>query len=296
MKPGYQIRKDKDSMLIPGQCASTIPILMYHSISSSSNPKFAQFAVSATIFERQISYLSRQHYTPMTVTQLVQARAQNGRHLPERPVVITFDDGFADFFTTALPILKKYAFPATLYISTAFIDGTSRWLRREREMTRPMLTWVQVAEISAQGIECGAHTHTHPQLDIVSSSQAKKEIEYSKKLLEDHLGKEVVSFAYPFGYHTSRVQQFVQEAGFYSACAVKYALSTEHDNPFSLARLLAENMSEEAFAARLTGRGQATETTLYHARRLAWRLARRGSMAIERRFFKSQVEKPAWQE
>lgn len=271
------------------QPVKKIPILMYHSISCSAHPKFQQMTVRPEIFDKQMSYLVEHKYTPLTVTQFMRLRSQGLEHLPARPVVITFDDGFADFFSEALPVLKKYALPATLYISTAFIGGTGRWLRREKETARPMLNWQQVREIHAQGIECGAHTHTHPQLDTVTLGRAKKEIEYSKKLLEDQLGEAVESFAYPFGYHTARVLRLVQEAGFRSACAVRYALSTENDHPFSLSRLMAENMSEEAFAGLLAGQGATPDTRIYtlyaRARRFGWRQFRRGSNAIEHLFW-----------
>ena len=87
--------------------------------------------------------------------------------LPERPVVLTFDDGFADFFTEALPILQLYNFTATLYVTTGFIGSTSCWMQREGESTRLMLTWDQVSAMSASDIECGGHSHWHRQLDIL---------------------------------------------------------------------------------------------------------------------------------
>src|SRR5579859_480467 len=147
-----------------------------------------------------MAYLNQHRYTPITVTQFAAALLQKDPRLPRRPVVLTFDDGFADFYTEALPILKRYAFPATLYVATAFINGTSRWLQREGEMARPMLTWEQLSEISASGIECGGHSHSHPQLDTLSQAEAYREIAQSKSLLEHHLGQNVSSFAYPFGY------------------------------------------------------------------------------------------------
>ena len=269
------------------QSAKHIPILMYHSISDSSNPKFKRMTVLPALFERQMAYLFAQHYTPLTVTQLMQTRTEKEQHLPERPVIITFDDGFADFFTIALPILKKYAFSATLYISTAFVNGQSRWMHRENETTRSMLTWEQIREIHASGIECGAHTHTHPQLDILSSMKSQQEIAQSKQILEDHLEREILSFAYPYGYHTTRVQRQVRQLGFRSACAVKYAMSTEHDDLFALPRLIVENMSDEAFIALLTRHKpipDAPMPRLYtQMRRFGWRQVRRGSLAIERR-------------
>src|SRR6266705_5479419 len=176
------------------QSEKKIPILMYHSIADSSTPGFKPFVVPPAQFAEQIAYLHENNYTPITVTQLMRARLQNAFVLPERPVVITFDDGFADFFTDALPALNQYNFTATLYISTAFIEGTSSWLSDIEEGERPMLTWAQVAEINASGIECGAHTHTHPQLDTLPPAKAQVEIATSKKILEDHLGQEVLSF------------------------------------------------------------------------------------------------------
>jgi peptidoglycan/xylan/chitin deacetylase (PgdA/CDA1 family) len=265
-----------------------VPILMYHSLSCSSNARFKQFAVPPTRFAEQIAYLYDHKYTPITVTQLMQARSQNENALPERPVVLTFDDGLADFLT-ALPVLQRYHFPATLYIATAFIGGTSRWLERERESWRPMLTWQQVSEVSASGIECGAHTHSHPQLDTLTVARAKEEIERSKKLLEDHLGQEVLSFAYPFGYFTTRIRQLVREAGFHSSCAVRHAMSVENDNPFSLARLMVSGgMNQEEFAALLTGHGTSPARAIYtlyaRSRTPVWQLIRRNLAMMRRRF------------
>lgn len=257
-----------------------VPILMYHSISCNASSRFRQFTVSPASFAEQMAYLHQHGYAPMTITQYVGVRSQGGTALPERPVVLTFDDGFADFFTDALPVLKKYNFTATLYVSTAFIDGVSRWLRHERETTRLMLTWEQLTEISSSGIECGAHSHSHPQLDVLSRRVARDEILQSKRLLEDHLGRQVFSFAYPYGYYTAQVRQFVREAGYTSACAVKHALSSRADDPLSLARLLVSADSTiDEFAASLTGRSSSPATAAYkiyaRARTPLWQLVRR---------------------
>lgn len=276
-----------------------IPILMYHSISCCSSPKFAPFVVSPVAFAQQMAYLSDHHYTPVTVTQLLDDRSQQRETFPERPVVLTFDDGFADFFIEALPVLKKYHFPATLYLVTSCIGQTSRWLKLEKETTRPVLTWSQVQECSANGIECGAHTHTHPKLDTLDLARARNEIEQSKKLLEDHLSQTIRSFAYPFGYFTEPLKQLVQEIGLNSACAVRHTLSSSWDDPFSLARVMVHGyMNTKTFAALLGDRAIsplfAAHTRYIRARTPVWQLIRRNGSAIRRLLYRRQkVEHPS---
>ena len=270
--------------MLSNSAKGTIPILMYHSISQHATPKFKPFAVSPVKFAEQMAYLHRHAFTPITVTQLAQALSQVGTPLPERPVVITFDDGFADFFTEALPVLMRYNFTATLYVTTGFINGTSGWLRHEGEASRPMLTWQQLAEICAQGIECGSHSHSHPQLDTLPLPVAIHEIVQSKKLIEEHLGVAVTSFAYPFGYYTIALQKQVQAAGYTSACAVKFALSSPSTDPFALARLMIEaDTTIEDFAALLHRGSSSVARTMYiHARTPVWQVMRRSSAAVKR--------------
>lgn len=264
-----------------------VPILMYHSISDHATPKFKQFTVSPALFADHMAYLHQHAYTPITITQFVDALSQNNAlspALPERPVILTFDDGFADFYTEALPVLKGYGFAATLYVATAFINGTSRWLRGAGESTRPMLTWDWLSEISASGIECGAHSHHHPQLDTLPYSQAQYEIVQSKRLLEQHLGRAVSSFAYPFGYHTAAIRRQVREAGYTSACAVKYEMSSQTSDLFALGRLTVKaGTSVEALAGLLGIRGPLVVSTMYvRARTSAWQLVRRSSALVTR--------------
>jgi peptidoglycan/xylan/chitin deacetylase (PgdA/CDA1 family) len=255
-------------MVIPPTVTKKIPILMYHSISSFASPRFRPNIVTPEAFEDQLTYLEESGYNSVTVSQFVQAMGKGGCTLPPRPVLLTFDDGYADFYTEALPALRCHGFIATLYVATGYVGGTSRWLRTIEETTRPMLTWTQLAEINANGIECGAHSHTHLPLDILPLDAADEEIVRSKKLLEEHLGQLVSSFAYPYGYYSDRVQQIVRETGFTSACAVRLAMSSLLDNPYALARLaIRPDTSVHALATALsTGRGPLVASPVERAR------------------------------
>jgi peptidoglycan/xylan/chitin deacetylase (PgdA/CDA1 family) len=266
---------------------NTVPILMYHSISSVATPKFRQFAVSPEAFGEQMAYLHQQGFTPVTVTRFIRARSRGAFAPGERPVILTFDDGFADFYTDAFPILRQYNFTATLYVTTAFVEGASRWLRREGETSRRMVSWRQLSEIVMGGIECGAHTHTHPQLDTLSAPAARNEMARSKALLEEHLGQEVSSFAYPYGYQTARLRQLARETGYTSACAVRHAKSSLNDDAFCLARLMVHARTDlNMFAALLSDAHisplSAAHTIYLRARTPAWQFARRSTASVTR--------------
>ncbi len=249
-----------------------VPILLYHSISSQPSPRFRKFTISPGLFAEHMLYLKQHDYTPITVTQLAKAIAKTEPALPLQPVILTFDDGFADFYTEALPVLNQYGFPATLYIPTSFVGAANRWLKRNGEAARPMLDWDQLAEISDSGIECGAHSHTHPQLDTLRETCARDEIIRCKTILEEKLGREVASFAYPYGFYTAAVRQMVHRAGYSSACAVRYASSSLADDPFALARFpITSDTKVDDFAALVTGPSPSVAMTFWWARSSVWR-------------------------
>jgi peptidoglycan/xylan/chitin deacetylase (PgdA/CDA1 family) len=261
--------------MVTGTKTQKIPILMYHSISEHASEKFRPFTLSPALLGEQLAYLREHGYTPITVSQFIAAQHTH-QAMPERPVILTFDDGFADFFSEALPVLQQYHFPATLYIATAYVNGTSQWLKRSGESSRRMLTWEQVREISACGIECGAHSHHHLQLDTLSYMEAYEEICSSKQLLEMQLEKPVLSFAYPHGYHSMAVKQIVRSSGFTSACTVKYTMSSTASDPFALPRLfVSADTNVEKLEALLVKSIPSPVATIYgNAKAPLWRLVR----------------------
>ena len=215
-----------------------LPILLYHSISAEASPRYQRWAVPPAVFADHLTYLKQQGYTPLTVHRWIRMLADPTIAPPLRPILLTFDDGLADFYEGALPLLTERGYPATLFVTTGWVGKTARWLQSVGEPDRPMLTWRQIIEIDASGIECGAHSVTHPQLDILPVADARREIFDSQRTLADHLGHDIPSFAYPHGYYNPHVHYLVAEAGYSAACAVKNAFSSPADDPLALARLV----------------------------------------------------------
>jgi peptidoglycan/xylan/chitin deacetylase (PgdA/CDA1 family) len=150
---------------------------------------------------------------------------------------LTFDDGFLDFYTTALPILQQHDATASLFIPTRYLSGTSLWLESLGERQRPLISRAQLVEIANTGVDCGAHTHSHCHLDTVGQTQGRRELTQSKEILEQIIGKPVTTFAYPYGHHHAQARQWVMDAGFQAACAVRNAISHTDDDLFALARI-----------------------------------------------------------
>ena len=222
-----------------------IPILNYHSISSGGTNLFLKFTLHPDTFKQHMKLISNQGYTPITVGGYAQL-VKSSSLLPDKPVILTFDDGFADFYSAAFPILQEYNFPATLFVVTDHIDGTSRWLKGVGEETRTMLSWSQLSEIQKAGIEIGSHSATHIHLDTAKPEISRHEIICPKDKLEQKLGCSVHSMAYPYGHYTKAICQMVYEAGYSAACAVRNAMSHTNDNLFSLARITIYHQTESS--------------------------------------------------
>lgn len=260
---------------------NAVPILLYHGVSDTCSPEIARFTVTPAVFAQHMAYLAGEGYEALTVSGFRPALLGNTDRLPERPVLITFDDGFRNFLTEALPIMQRHGFTSTLYATTGFMGegqapGTNRW-------GDPMLSWGELAEVAGAGVEVGAHTHTHPMLDTLPHDEALEEITRSKALIEQELQRPVLSFAYPHGYSSAWVRRSVQRAGYTTACAVKNALSHLNDDLFAIARLTIEaGHSLDAVAGMLVGRGVTVAQSREQMTTRGWRLARRAMATGQR--------------
>jgi peptidoglycan/xylan/chitin deacetylase (PgdA/CDA1 family) len=155
--------------------------------------------------EGELAYLKSNGYTSVTFADLAR-NLTSGVPLPPRPVIISFDDDWQSQYTYAFPLLKKYGFTATFYIWTIVVGRKNH------------MTWDEVRELSAAGMEIGCHTMTHPYLTRVKSDATlRREIIGARQKIEQQIGRPVTSFAYPFGQYNERVAAMVKEAGFTSA-------------------------------------------------------------------------------
>ncbi|MEY9839164.1 polysaccharide deacetylase family protein [Streptacidiphilus sp. EB103A] len=215
---------------------SIVPVLLYHSVSDDPPEWTAPFAVNPRAFVEQLDRLADAGVSVVPLRRLV-AAIRGGPPLPVRCAVLTFDDGFADFYWTVAPLLSARELPATLFVTTGAVHPPGGVPTGSLLPPAEMLNWRQVAGLDALGVEIGGHSRTHAQLDTLPGKRLSEEVELCKHELEDALGHSVTSYAYPHGYHSAVVRRRVQQAGWDSACAVADALSSTSDDTLRIARL-----------------------------------------------------------
>jgi peptidoglycan/xylan/chitin deacetylase (PgdA/CDA1 family) len=229
-----------------------IPMLMYHQIAQPPETA-SHLAVSPAAFAAQLAYLHGEGFKTITAAELSLALAGETEGLPDRPVVLTFDDGYEDFHSRAMPLLERYGFTATVFVTTDWVEAA----RPLAVGNRPgrMLSWSQIAEAAHLGIEIGAHSRQHPQLDQLPDKLLREEIYTSKAQLEDKLGSAVTGLAYPFGYSNARVRRVARNAGHGYGCAVGNTVTQSTSDMFALPRLtVRSSMPMAAFHQVASGR------------------------------------------
>ncbi len=220
----------------------TIPILLYHHIGIS--PIDSRYYVPPEKFEQEIKVLHDLNYTSITVKMLVQAITL-GRELPAHSILITFDDGHVDNYTNAFPIMQKYGFTGVLYIVTNYL-GTSGYLNRD-----------QILEMYKAGWEVGSHTMNHYDLTKLTPEQQSREIAGSKKKLEDVLGIDILTIAYPFGAKDKSILASARAAGYIAAMGAEGYTDNQGDwNLFNLQRVeIRSSEDAKTFTRFLTWKG-----------------------------------------
>lgn len=251
-----------------------VPVLLYHAVTPTPGSQIAPYAVPPEEFARHMDAVVAAGCTAVPFGDLVSGSIPAAR----RSVVITFDDGYADFAEFALPILRERSLPATMFLTTGWLAGGQN---REPGPTDPMLSWSQLPGLLAGGIELGAHSHSHPQMDTLTAAGLRAELVRPKDLLEDALGRPVDLFAYPHGYNGERVRRAARNAGFRAAAAVRNAFHSPGEDPFAISRLtVGRTTTAQDISRWLDGAGAPVAGPQEALATKGWRAYRRGKALL----------------
>lgn len=198
-----------------------VPVLYYHSV---SEPAVNEVTITPQNLREQLSYIKDQGYVTLTINELTNYLLNNSP-IPEKSIVITFDDGYMDNYYNAFPILKEFNMHATIFCITSKLDG-SYYLSPEA-----------IKEMSDYGLDIESHTVNHPHLDKMSYEEQLKQLKESKNTLEKITNKKVTSIAYPFGAFNNDSIKASKNAGYTLAFTTNRGFADRSDNPLRLDRI-----------------------------------------------------------
>ncbi len=237
------------------KAAGRIPILMYHAIENvpSYRSPYYETSTSPYMFARHMKFLSENGYETVTLEQAI---AAFDKPLGERrPIVLTFDDGYRSVYTNACPILRAYGFTGTVFLISG-LTGDRRMQFREMDC----LTWSEAREMQQDGMSIGSHTATHPVLAALSRAAIDRELGRSKAEIEDHLGRPVKSFSYPFAFPeansrlVSCLAGTLEKYGYENGVSTTIGTAGPGDPRYFLPRLPANTCDDmRLFQAKLEG-------------------------------------------
>ncbi len=191
----------------------SVRVLTYHSISDDLGDPFA---ISPALFRQQMASIAASGVPVLTVSTLL--AALDAQSIARTAVCLTFDDGLEDFALNALPILRDYGFPSTLFVPTALTGTTEQW--PSWSSPRRFLDWAELQTLRASGVEIGSHARTHRRLSLLPPDELAGELQQSRAALAEHLDIWLNAIAYPFGDRSDLVDQLAQAAGYRAGFAV----------------------------------------------------------------------------
>ncbi|HOW28573.1 MAG TPA: polysaccharide deacetylase family protein [Elusimicrobiota bacterium] len=219
--------------------AEGLPILMYHKIGTPPpDSRLKKLWVSTDMFRRQMEWLKTHRWEPVTLRQVAE-KQDRGDPLSPRAVVISFDDGYLNNYQNAFPVLRDYGYPAVVFLVVQAVGWENFWHDPATESRLPMMSWKNAEEMQSAGVEFGSHTMTHPRLTGIESKQVVEELGKSRRIITEFLGREPVTFAYPYGngQDDEKVRRLVRDAGYRWACSVHQGKSVPTEEPYCLHRI-----------------------------------------------------------
>jgi len=219
-----------------------IPILMYHEVAERAEMDALArktqrgYILARDDFEQQMDLLSRSGFHPISLATL-SSWSLSRAPLPSKPIVITFDDGFAGNFKYAFPVLSKHNFTATFFVVTNKIGDPS------------MLTWAELEEMNRQGMSIQSHTANHPLLSTLTEARTRMELMDSKQAIEDKIGVSVNFLSLPNGDSNPYYVGVAQECGYVGGCCSRFGFNARNTDPFFWRRIAVKNgIQLKAFA------------------------------------------------
>jgi peptidoglycan/xylan/chitin deacetylase (PgdA/CDA1 family) len=242
-------KPEKRNRANPGR----LPILMYHSISADPEPGISSYYRTVTTpgrFLEHMRFLKLRGWRGVSLRDGLRIRAERkGEEGSEKLFALTFDDGFQDFLTSAIPALNRHGFGATMFLPTAFVSNSGSPICFKG---RPCLTWREIQELDSNGIEFGSHTVNHPQLVTLQWPDIESELSGSKAAIEAHTQNPITAFSYPFAFpqtekaFCARLRQTLIALGYNICVTTTIGASTEYDDPLQLRRLPVNNDDDTA--------------------------------------------------
>lgn len=234
-----------------------LPILMYHSISEGPEEDlrpYYRLRTSPARFAEQMQYLADRGYAAMDLENGWK-QFQSPKQPDRKMVILTFDDGFRDFHTAALPVLQRHGFSATVFLATGCMDGGSGAFRGQE-----CLSWDLVRQMRRQGFYFGSHTVSHPRLYDLAWPEIRSELAGSKKRMEDVLGEPIVTFSYPYAFpqwdrgFVRAFREAIRDCGYTTVVTTRIGQASAVSDPALLPRLPVNDCDDPAlFAAKLHG-------------------------------------------
>ena len=222
-------------LITSGEIANKIPVLMYHSISSTGPAGLSQWRCHPDEFEQQLHYLQQNGFYAITSVELL-AMLRGERKLYGKPVLISFDDGYTNFADLAWPLIKKYGFTAEMFVVTDFVGKSAQW-DTSYGTAAPLMSWPTLRELQSDGVVFGSHLATHRRADRLSLDELIEEAMRSRFALQSRMGCAASSAAYPFGILDQRTVRALEWAGYDIAYTVNDGFVTEGMFPLLLPRI-----------------------------------------------------------
>jgi len=215
---------------------SRLTILMYHMVSTPQSDGEKRYACPPARFRQHMQYLRSRGHQPVVLRDF-DRYAAGEMPIPQNAFAVTLDDGYLDNYENALPVLQEYGIPATVFMVSGLAGQVNRWMADKGYPPRAMLDWPQMREMSDAGIEIGGHTVTHARLSQLPAEKIKGEVSDCKAAIEDKIGREVGSFAYPYGLFNDAAQAAVAEAGYRRACSTRSGFNRPTTEKYLLRRI-----------------------------------------------------------